>query len=1365
MRLRRTGTDFFLLAFFFFLGAARFVVFFLRDGAFFFVARFVDFFFRLAALREGFFLLAAFLRLVFFLLDFLLDAFFLLVAFLDTDFFFREAGFLRLVFLVEAVLREAFLDAFLREAVVFRFLLAAFFAAISYSCRNEKRAGLYIACAYMEALYSAVFGVARSALEVAPGAGSEPIVPTERQSFYWANSFTLRRFTGPTATNDPMRLSKIKLAGFKSFVDPTTITFPSGLVGVVGPNGCGKSNVIDAVRWVMGESSASRLRGDSITDVIFNGSSSRKPVGAASVELLFDNTETTLEGQYAKYAEIAIRREVARDGISSYFLNGTRCRRKDITNVFLGTGLGPRSYSIIEQGMITRLIEAKPEEMRVFLEEAAGISKYKERRRETSNRIAHTKENLDRLMDVLEEIEKQIKHLDRQAKTAERYSRYKDQERHTAAELLALRTKGLDEQAAEADRVVAERRTALEAAVAEQRKLEARIEALRDLQSERSDAFNVVQGRYYKVGSEIARLEQAIEHAHELRERQANDLEQAIASAREIREHIDSDESEIAQLELTLNELVPGLEQARRGEKASRESLLKAEQALAGWQQAWEECNAALHEARQQHNVEQTRAEQIESRIQGISARRRQLDDEHSGAASDDLKATVEKLTEEEQRKRQARDEYERHLKDVAGQIRKLREQDGKLNRLVDERRAALQAGEGKFASLEALQKAALGEGDAGVQDWLESTGLDANRRVAQSLDVEAGWERAVETVLGDYLQAICVSDLLPVTESIEKLHSGNVTFLQDEGGEAEADGGTLATKVKGAPDSVLRLLGQVQIAESLNNALSIREMLDAEDSVITPDGVWLRVARDKDAKSSVLTREHDMRRLKGEIRELQARFDSARKLVQDGRTRLGQLEDRREKVQMEAERLLREYSEAKGALDTAKYRLEQADARRAAIVEETTAVEGDRTLAEEQLRESQRLQVEATSTSGELEAERKNLESRRDELQQELERVKSQWDEDRQTVQNITIQFESRRSSKESAAQNLDRMQAQLAQFERRELDIRQQLERGEAPLTENQVRLEEQLKSRVDVEAEMAQARSQLDEVESQLRELDQTRMTIEQSVEEARGYVNDAEMGLREIRVRREGVIEQLARTPYELETLIEELDEAATVEAWDEKLEKIRGRIDRLGPINLAAIDEFKEQSERKAYLDSQLDDLRTALATLEGAIRKIDRETRSRFRETFTNVDAGFKRLFPKLFGGGHAYLEMTGDDLLTSGVTLMARPPGKRNSTIHLLSGGEKALTAVALVFAIFELNPAPFCLLDEVDAPLDDANVGRYCDIVRSMSDKVQFVFITHNKVTMEMARQLTGVTMQEPGVSRLVSVDLDEAVRMAAS
>ncbi len=1169
-----------------------------------------------------------------------------------------------------------------------------------------------------------------------------------------------------------MRLSKIKLAGFKSFVDPTTITFPSSLVGVVGPNGCGKSNVIDAVRWVMGESSASRLRGDSITDVIFNGSSARKPVGAASVELLFDNTDTTLEGQYAKYAEIGIRREVSRDGISTYFLNGTRCRRKDITSVFLGTGLGPRSYSIIEQGMISRLIEAKPEEMRVFLEEAAGISKYKERRKETSNRIKHTRENLSRLQDVLEEVEKHIKHLDRQAKTAERYSRYKDEERRTSAELLALRLHHLDDKASSAGTRLDERKTRLEEQIASQRKLEAGIEGARVRQAERTDLFNEVQGRYYKVGSEIARLEQSIEHANELRERQEKDLEQAIQGAKEIVEHIDKDESEIAQLELTLNELVPGLEQAEQAEKASAESLQRAEAALADWQEQWDECTRRHNEAQQQRNIEQTRAEQIESRIRGFSDRRKKLDDARTSSDHETLKAKLEDLTDQEQRKRQARDEFDRALADIAEKIRKLREQDQKLTRLVDERRGAVQAAQARFASLEALQKAALGEGDEGVQRWLQGEGIDGDRRVAKTLDVADGWERAVETVLGDYLQAVCVPNIEPLTASIASLKSGNLTLLLDAAADASAAGAAemLAGKVRGAPRSISGILSRVRVAESLSDALAMRDALREGESVVTGDGIWLgrswlRVSRDKDSRSGVLAREHEMRRVKTNLREYRARFESARKLLTDGRMRLTQLEERRETMQSDASAVLSEYSEVRSALDSLRYQLEQITAREAAITEEAHEVDNEKISAEEQLRESQRLFVQADSSLEELVAERDSLEARRAELREELERVRTQAREDRDAVQRTRIQFESRRSSKESAAQNLQRMQSQLRQFQSREREIREQLEQRKAPLDEYKVRLEQYLQQRVEVERELAAARKLVEDVDNELRELDQGRMQVEQAVDAARSDVNEAEMAVREIRVRREGFAEQLAQTEFELEALLEGLDDAASIELWDEKLEKLRRRIERLGPINLAAIDEFKEQSERKEYLDSQLADLTDALETLEAAIRKIDRETRSRFRETYEDVNTGFQRLFPKLFGGGHAYLELTGDDLLSAGVTVMARPPGKRNSTIHLLSGGEKALTAVALVFAIFELNPAPFCLLDEVDAPLDDANVGRFCDIVKEMSDKVQFVFITHNKGTMEMARQLTGVTMQEPGVSRLVSVDLDEAVKMAAS
>ncbi|ANO51484.1 chromosome segregation protein SMC [Woeseia oceani] len=1170
-----------------------------------------------------------------------------------------------------------------------------------------------------------------------------------------------------------MRLSKIKLAGFKSFVDPTTIPFPSNLVGVVGPNGCGKSNVIDAVRWVMGESSASRLRGDSLTDVIFNGSSSRKPIGAASVELLFDNTETTLEGQYANYAEIGIRREVSRDGVSNYYLNGTRCRRKDITGVFLGTGLGPRSYSIIEQGMISRLIEAKPEEMRVFIEEAAGISKYKERRRETSNRIKHTKENLDRLMDLLEEVEKQLKHLDRQAKTAERYGKLKTEERRTVAELLALRLRDLDQVASESEARLAEKETALQGAIAEQRKLEAELERCRAQQSERSDAFNEVQARFYKAGSEIARLEQTIEHAHDLRERQSRDLEQAIKGATEIAAHINQDQTEIEQLEHTLSELMPGLKQARESERLSSQSLQTAEQALAAWQERWNEYSGKANESEQIRNIEKTRIEQIESRLQSFGDRLRKLGEAGQAANLGELKSLFEQLTAQELQKRQARDEFARKVAELADEIRKLREQDIKLAKLADERTAALQEAQSRYASLEAVQKAALGQSDESVRGWLEASGLDQNERVARSIDVENGWERAAETVLGDYLQAVCVNDVTHAIQNISQLKNGTVTLLArtaNDYAQATHNAGSLASKVGKAPAALQSLLNSVKTAETLSDAMVLQAQLAADESVITKDGIWLsqnwlRVSRDKDQQAGILAREQEMRSLKDEVQELRARAESAKNLLKDGRNRLTQLEESREASQRQAAAGMSEYSETKSSLDSARYRMDQATARAAAIAEEQRELEDEKRAATEQLAESRKRFSTADSALTELEEERTALESRREELRAELDRVRAQADQDRRVAQDMAIQFESRRSSKESAAQGLERMQKQLEQFKHREQEIRQQLEQGEEPLSDKKKELEGLLEARITIESSLSAARKLVENSENDLRELDQKRMQIDQNVDDARTQVSEAKMAAQEVRVRREGVAEQFAQTKHELESLLAEMDPAAAPDSWEEKLEKVRRRIERLGPINLAAIDEFKEQSERKEYLDSQLKDLTDALDTLEGAIRKIDRETRTRFRETFERIDSGFKRLFPRLFGGGHAYMELTGDDLLSTGVTVMARPPGKRNSTIHLLSGGEKALTAVALVFAIFELNPAPFCMLDEVDAPLDDANVNRFCDIVREMSEKVQFVFITHNKVTMELARQLTGVTMQEPGVSRMVSVDLDEAVKMAAS
>jgi chromosome segregation protein len=777
--------------------------------------------------------------------------------------------------------------------------------------------------------------------------------------------------------------------------------------------------------------------------------------------------------------------------------------------------------------MISRMVEAKPEEMRTFLEEAAGISKYKERRRETSNRIRHTKDNLDRLHDVLEEIEKQIKHLDRQAKMAGRYERLKDKERKTAAELLALRLRDLDERASQSGATLREKETVQDALIAEQRKIEAHIEEVRIKQSERSDEFSEVQGRFYKSGSEIARVEQTIEHAHELRERQQRDLEQATRGATEIAEHINSDQSQIAQLEMHLSELVPGLEQAKQSEKRSIESLEQAEQALADWQQKWDESTLAWNEALQTRNVEETRAEQIQSRIGSLTERQKKLDESQQTAKPEDLKTEFEKLSAKEQLSRQAREDFDQAITENGEQILKLREQDAKLIKLVDERRDTLQAAQAKYASLEAVQQAALGAGDEAIQGWLESTGYKDSERVAKLLDVESGWETPVETVLGNYLQAVCVDDANAAAASLAQLRSGNMTLLVDTSSAEQGndDASTLASKVTGAPGAVLEILRSVRVAESLNKALAIREQLnqlDADSSVITKEGVWLsrnwlRVCRDKDAAAGVLGREHDMRRLKGEIRELKARSDSAEKLLTDGRYRLTQLEKSRDKLQSGAAKLMSDYSELKVELDAVGFRVDQANARRAAITAEAGDIENEHIAAEEQLRESRSEITRATDRLAELEEQRTTLEAQQEELKTELQRVKAQADEDRMQAHDLAIQFETRRSNKESAAQSLARMESQLEQFGSREQEIRRQLEQSEAPLEANKKDLANLLEIRITVESELGEARRRVEEVEDLFRELDQNRMLAAQSVEESQGAVNEARMAAQEIRGR--------------------------------------------------------------------------------------------------------------------------------------------------------------------------------------------------------------------------------------------------------
>ncbi|MCB1858292.1 MAG: chromosome segregation protein SMC [Gammaproteobacteria bacterium] len=1167
-----------------------------------------------------------------------------------------------------------------------------------------------------------------------------------------------------------MRLEKIKLAGFKSFVDPTTVLFPGNLVGVVGPNGCGKSNVIDAVRWVMGESSAKLLRGESMSDVIFNGSSTRKSVGTASIELQFDNADGGAGGEYAQYSQISVKRQVSRDGQSNYFMNGLRCRRRDITDLFLGTGLGPRSYSIIEQGMISRLIEARPEDLRAFLEEAAGISKYKERRKETQSRIDRTRENLDRLNDLRDEITKQLEHLKRQSAVAERYKNYKSRERRLHAELLALRLHGLDQGLTVQNREIIKLETDQEALIAGQRSQEAEIERIRESHVVANEHFIDVQGRYYAIGSDIARMEQTIQFAKQNQVQMEQDLERTNRSWRESSEHRDQDERQVAEILSALDECEPRLVELRAREEAIGERLSAYEAEMQSWQGEWEQFNRRAAEPAQSAQVERTRINHLEQQDQNLRQRIERLEQELERINDPQLTEEISRLEEEASDREAVISRQQQHLMEAGEQISGRRETNKARSRSLDDARAGLQRLKGRLASLEALQEAALGKRSPDLNRWLSSQGIDQATRLAEHMEVEPGWERAVETVLGFHLQAVCVESLDQLSIHLDTLQDNSTELMDKTSGSPinTGDYSGLITRVK-SPLPLENLLFGVGTAASLDEALERRTALSPGESLVTPEGIWLgrnwlRTGPDAEQSIGILAREQEITALVSEIAEQQAAADRISDALEQSRAELQRLEKSRDDMQQLFNEESRILADLRSRLSGRLARDEHLRNRRESIRQERLELLDQIEQGRERL-ESTREQLHAALEEMEALSDRRQaLILRRDDVRKRLEESRQGAASQRTQTQELALQVQSLTTSRDSLRQNLERALGQLAHLEQHRETLCLAIEEQKAPLQARSEELEVLLGKRLEVEGELAESRKQMDNLDGELRKLEQERSASEQRVQNQREVLDQARMRRQETVVRIRTLEEQLGETEFQAERLAAEMPENASIEEWEKEVLRMDERIRRLGPINLAAIDEFQEQSERMRYLDAQHTDITESLSTLENAIRKIDRETRNRFKETFDKVNSGLQDKFPRLFGGGHAYLQLTGEDLLDTGVTVMARPPGKRNSSIQLLSGGEKALTAVALVFAIFELNPAPFCMLDEVDAPLDDSNVVRFCDMVKAMSDRVQFIFITHNKITMEIANHLMGVTMNEPGVSRLVSVDVDEAAKLAA-
>jgi chromosome segregation protein len=1166
-----------------------------------------------------------------------------------------------------------------------------------------------------------------------------------------------------------MRLSTIKLSGFKSFVDPTTLHLPTNMTGVVGPNGCGKSNIIDAIRWVMGESAASRLRGDSLTDVIFSGSSARKPVSQATVEMIFDNSDHAITGEYAAFNEISVKRQVSRDGQSNYYLNGTKCRRRDITDLFLGTGLGPRSYSIIEQGMISQIIEAKPEELRVYLEEAAGISKYKERRKETETRIRHTRENLDRLNDLREEVGKQLQHLARQAKQAEQYQTIQAERRIKDAEWKALEFRVLDTQLQRLRDGLMQEETRLQQIIAEQREAERLIEEGRASREAAAEALNKAQAEGYEVGGTLARIEQQIAHQRELGQRLQRARDEAQQALSEIGLHIENDQQRLDMLRAGIDEAEPRLEMLREEDGARQEFLQDAEGKLGDWQQRWDAHSRAQAEASRAAEVERTKVDYLDRQSIDAERRREQLNSERNALDVNLLADAFADLQMQHDEKKAGLDGRGDELEarklavvDVQDRVRNAQAE------LADVRKQ-VQTARGRLSSLETLQHAALGQEQGAAVAWLKARGLDSAQRVGEVLRVESGWEFAVESALGQLIEGVLIDAPETLVEALADLGEGRLALVSSEGGDAGFASTSLAAKVQG-PLAIRRLLAKLHAAETLADARALQAGLGEGESVITRSGErlgegWVRVSRSGAAKQGALLREREIQELRVQIDTLQQREAELDRAIAGLRDQMLVAEQQREDAQRTLYLAHRNVSELagqlqgqKGKLESARTRIEKIDADVSQLIETIDA-------SAEQAREARSRLEEAITRMGELESTRQVLEAERRALGDARDAARQAARESRDAAHALALNLESQRAQVVALAQALERMGGQRGQLDSRLNELSSQLSDGDAPV----VALEEQrqvaLEQRVLAERNLAAARAALDGIDNELRGYEQTRHQRDEQSVAQREAIGQRKLDQQALSLKAGQLSEAVVAAGFVLEDVLNTLVDDADPRAWEKVVTDFDARLRRLEPVNLAAIQEHAEAAQRKEYLDAQDADLTAALDTLEDAIRKIDRETRGRFKDTFDRVNTGVQELYPRLFGGGHAYLELTGEDMLDTGVAIMARPPGKRVSNISLLSGGEKAMTAVALVFAIFRLNPAPFCLLDEVDAPLDEANVGRFTAMVSEMSQQVQFLFVTHNKATMEAANQLCGVTMREPGVSRLVSVDLAEAARLAGA
>ena len=1167
-----------------------------------------------------------------------------------------------------------------------------------------------------------------------------------------------------------MRLSKLQVSGFKSFVDPTDVCLPADLVAVVGPNGCGKSNIIDAVRWVMGETSAKLLRGDSMADVIFNGSTSRKPVGKASVELIFDNSDGTAGGNFARFSEISVKRTLSRDGHSNYFLNRIKARRKDVLDLFRGTGLGPRSYSIIEQGMVSRIVEARPDDLRLFVEEAAGTSKYKDRRRETETRIARTRENLERVADIRDELDKQLRRLKRQAGAARRYKTLKEEQRLVDGQLLVLNLRALDEKLAEQDRLSARFENDLESVLAAQREAEADIEKLRHRQAESREKHGRVQEEYYNLGAEIKNLEQRIEHLGETRQLQSEELERLRSDREQCRQQLETDQARLGELRAEQSALAPQDEELE-GRRRAEQQLADAEGALENWQSVWDAFNEQSQTSARQREVQQSRITQLQQHIQRSGEQISRLEQELADGRKMVAEMDIEAVRGEVKRHDDACERSERELQNTETSIHSFEQEARQKREENAQLRARQHEAQSRLTSLRQIQAAALEGDDEALQNWLQESGLGRRPKLASRIRVADGWQRAVDRLMNGYLGALCV----------ERLPDGVLTGRPDcafmlvadtpsTAANPAADAtGRLLDKVEAGDTDLSGFLGGVYLAESLDEAMAMQSGFGNRECAVTRDGVlvganWVSFASQSQLETGVLVREEEIKQLHESLGDIETQ-------VAAGDREIAELESKREAQRQQGAQqritlaqLRTERTAMHATLGREEARHLEIEQRIATLVSELGSLGGHVHTDHGEIHKAQEVLEHAAAQQDAMQTKRDDLLQEKTRHQDTVTRRKDELRQAGEQVHRRALQQQRLDAELQSTADGIARIEEQLRTVAAQLTQLSDALNEADDPVAELKTRLQDMLGRRVEIEGRFSAAGDAVAELDKNITDANQQQSSSVDAVSESREVLEQHRLARQEILVRRDTQAEQITGRGYDRQLLDAEMPAEADVDAWNLRNEDLEQKINRIGPVNLVAIEEFDEQSERKEYLDRQYADLTEALETLRSVIRKIDRETRTRFKETFERLNAGFNDFFPKLFGGGKAELRLTDDDFLNAGVLVMAHPPGKRNSNIHLLSGGEKALTAVALLFALFKLNPAPFCMLDEVDAPLDDANVERYCDTLKTLVKASQMIVITHNKITMQAADILVGVTMGEPGVSRLVSVDVDQAVEMAA-